>query len=65
MDGQGEFRLRIGLRKYARMMKPTCREKLGVVPLPGGRHPKEDKLFEPYKSIISINDWSEIMREVE
>jgi len=64
IDNRGEFGLRIGLRRF-----PDDEED------PGGRKPvwyvyqaaeteREDEVFDPYKAIIGINNWSEIMKEV-
>lgn len=61
IDNRHEFGLRIGLRKF-----PDDETD------PGGTKPvwkayqaagteNEDRVFEPYKSIIGINDWNEIM----
>jgi len=64
IDNRNEFGLRIGLRRF-----PDDEED------PGGRKPvwhvyqaagteREDEIFEPYKAIIGINDWREIMKEI-
>ena len=64
IDNRDEFGLRIGLRRY-----PDDKED------PGGAKPvwyvyraagtdQEDGVFEEYKSIIGISNWSEIMRQV-
>ncbi|WP_298648136.1 DUF5722 domain-containing protein [uncultured Proteiniphilum sp.] len=62
LDNRVEYGLRIGLRKF-----PDDETD------PGGAKPvwylyqaaatnEEDALFEPYKSVIGINDWTEIMQ---
>ena len=62
IDNRHEFGLKIGLRKY-----PDDEND------PGGAKPvwyvyqaadtdDEDKVFEPYKVIVGVKDWSEIMR---
>jgi len=64
IDNRGEFNLRIGLRKF-----PDDEED------PGGRKPvwyvyqaagteDETTVFAPYKPIVGINNWDEIMKEV-
>lgn len=64
IDNRHEFGLHIGLRKF-----PDDETD------PGGKKPvwyayqaagtaDEDAVFEPYKSIIGIRDWSEIMRNI-
>lgn len=64
IDNRTEFGLRIGLRRF-----PDDETE------PGGAKPvwyayqaagteKEDEVFEPYKSIIAIHQWSEIMHNV-
>lgn len=64
IDNRGEFGLRIGLRRY-----PDDEED------PGGAKPvwyvyqaagtdQEDAVFDPYKSLIGISDWSQIMHTV-
>src|SRR5690625_7173595 len=61
IDNRHEFGLRIGLRKF-----PDDEED------PGGPKPvwyayqaagtgREDEVFEPYKEVIGIDDWTEIM----
>ncbi len=65
MDGRGEFGLRIGLRKYPDDETDPAGRKPVWFLYQAADTPKEDKVFEPYKSIIGISDWSEIMREVE
>ena len=65
IDNRHEFGLKIGLRKY-----PDDENE------PGGPKPvwhaykaadtdDEDRVFEPYKIIIGISDWSEIMKSVQ
>lgn len=65
IDNRGEFGLRIGLRRF-----PDDEED------PGGRKPvwyvyqaagteNEDTVFEPYKSIIGLNNWDEIMKDIQ
>jgi len=64
IDNAGEFGLRIGLRRF-----PNDKDD------PGGRKPvwfvfqaadtpDEDIVFDRYKSIIGINDWSEVLHVV-
>lgn len=64
IDNRHEFGLRIGLRKF-----PDDEED------PGGPKPvwyayqaagtdREDEVFEPYKEVIGIGDWEEIMMSV-
>jgi hypothetical protein len=65
IDNQAEYGLRIGLRRF-----PDDTDD------PGGRKPvwfayqaadsqAEDDVFEIYKSIIGITDWSEVIHQVE
>lgn len=64
IDNRAEFGLKIGLRKFPDDAAD-----------PGGRKPvwyayqaagteEEEKVFEPYKTMIGITDWSEIMHAV-
>jgi hypothetical protein len=64
IDNRTEFGLRIGLRRF-----PDDETE------PGGAKPvwyayqaagteREDEVFEPYKSIIGIQQWSEIMHNI-
>ena len=64
IDNRGEFGLRIGLRRF-----PDDGED------PGGKKPvwyayqaagtdREDEVFEPYKSIIGINSWDEVLKKL-
>lgn len=64
IDGRFEFGLRIGLRRF-----PDDEQQ------PGGRKPvwylyqaagtdREDEVFAPYKSVIGIDSWDEVMRGV-
>jgi len=64
IDNRSEFGLKIGLRKFPDDAAD-----------PGGRKPvwyayqaagaeEEEKVFEPYKTMIGITDWSEIMHAV-
>ncbi len=65
MDARGEFGLHIGLRKYPDDETDPAGKKPVWYLYQAADTPSEDKVFEPYKSIIGINDWSEIMHEVE
>ncbi|WP_449046761.1 DUF5722 domain-containing protein [Parapedobacter sp.] len=64
IDNRGEFGLRIGLRRF-----PDDEQD------PGGRKPvwyayqaagtdKEDEVFEPYKAIIGIGSWDEVLNDL-
>ncbi|MEC3880731.1 DUF5722 domain-containing protein [Parapedobacter sp. 10938] len=64
IDNRGEFGLRIGLRRF-----PDDEHD------PGGRKPvwyayqaagtdKEDEIFEPYKAIIGISSWDEVLKDL-
>jgi len=64
IDNRSEFGLKIGLRKFPDDAAD-----------PGGRKPvwyayqaagteEEENVFEPYKTMIGITDWSEIMHAV-
>lgn len=65
MDARGEFGLRIGLRKYPDDETDPAGKKPVWYLFQAADTPWEDKVFEPYKSIIGISDWSEIIHEVE
>lgn len=64
IDGRAEFGLRIGLRRF-----PDDEE------APGGKKPvwylyqaagtdREDEVFAPYKSVIGIQSWDEVMKGI-
>ncbi|HBG56383.1 MAG TPA: hypothetical protein DDX07_00030 [Porphyromonadaceae bacterium] len=65
MDGRGEFGLRIGLRKYPDDENDPAGKKPVWYLYQAADTPQEDKIFEPYKPIIGIRDWTEIMHKVE
>lgn len=65
MDGRGEFGLRIGLRKYPDDEDDPAGKKPVWYLYQAADSPEEDKVFEPYKSIIGIDDWSEVLEKVE
>ncbi len=65
MDARSEFGLRIGLRKYPDDETDPAGKKPVWYLYQAADTPNEDKMFEPYKSIIGINDWSEIMHDVK
>lgn len=65
MDARGEFGLRIGLRKYPDDETDPAGKKPVWYLYQAADTPREDEVFEPYKSMIGINDWSEIMEEVK
>jgi len=65
MDGRGEFGLRIGLRKYPDDENDPAGRKPVWYLYQAADTPLEDKTFNPYKAIIGINDWSEVMHEVK
>ncbi len=65
MDGRGEFGLRIGLRKYPDDENDPAGRKPVWYLYQAADTPLEDKTFDPYKAIIGINDWSEVMHEVK
>ncbi|WP_298650934.1 DUF5722 domain-containing protein [uncultured Proteiniphilum sp.] len=65
MDARGEFGLRIGLRKYPDDETDPAGKKPVWHLYQAADTPWEDKAFDPYKSIIGINDWSEVLHEVE
>ncbi len=65
MDGRGEFGLRIGLRKYPDDENDPAGKKPVWYLYQAADTPNEDKIFEPYKQIIGIRDWAEVLYEVE
>ncbi len=65
MDARGEFGLRIGLRKYPDDETDPAGKKPVWYLYQAADTPSEDKVFDPYKPIIGISEWSEIMHQVE
>ena len=65
MDTRGEFGLRIGLRKYPDDETDPAGKKPVWYLFQAADTPLEDKVFDQYKTIIGISDWSEILHEVE
>ncbi len=65
MDGRGEFGLRIGLRKYPDDENDPAGKKPVWYLYQAADTPQEDKVFEPYKSVIGVSDWSEVLHEVK
>ncbi|KAA6299783.1 MAG: hypothetical protein EZS26_004080 [Candidatus Ordinivivax streblomastigis] len=65
IDNRCEFGLRIGLRRFDNdETDPGGRKPIWFVYQAAGTD-QEDAVFDPYKSIIGISDWAEIMQEVE
>jgi hypothetical protein len=61
IDNRGEFGLRIGLRRFPDdETEPAGRKPVWYVYKAAGTE-EEDTVFEPYKQIIGIDDWSEIL----
>jgi hypothetical protein len=65
MDGRGEFGLRIGLRRFPDDENdPAGKKPVWYVYQAAGTD-REDEVFDPYKPVIGISDWSEVLHEVE
>jgi hypothetical protein len=65
IDGRGEFGLRIGLRKFPdHENEPGGKKPVWYVYQAAGTE-REDQVFDPYKSVIGISDWSEVIHKVE
>lgn len=65
IDNRGEFGLRIGLRRFPDDEEdPGGRKPVWYVYQAGGTE-HEEAVFEPYKAIIGINDWDEIMKDIQ
>lgn len=61
IDNRGEFGLRIGLRRFPDDAdEPWGRKPIWYVYEAMGT-PREDEVFEPYKAVIGIKDWSEVI----
>lgn len=65
MDGRGEFGLRIGLRKYPDDENDPAGKKPVWFVYQAADTDQENKVFDQYKSIIGINDWSEVLHKIE
>jgi hypothetical protein len=65
MDGRGEFGLRIGLRKYPDDETDPAGKKPVWHLYQAADTPSEDKVFDQYKAIIGISDWTEVLHEVK
>jgi hypothetical protein len=65
MDGRGEFGLRIGLRKYPDDETDPAGKKPVWYLYQAADTPSEDKVFDQYKAIIGISDWTEVLHEVK
>lgn len=64
MDGRGEFGLRIGLRKYPDDEIDPAGKKPVWFTYQAADTPREDKIFDQYKSVVGIQDWSEILQTI-
>ena len=62
-DNKSEFGLRIGLRSFDDAGFANLTPKPVWYVWKAGGTDQEDAVFEPYKSVIGISDWSEIMHE--
>jgi len=62
-DNKSEFGLRIGLRSFDDAGLANLTPKPVWYVWKAGGTDQEDAVFEPYKSVIGISDWSEIMHE--
>ena len=61
IDNRGEFGLRIGLRRFPDDADdPWGRKPIWYVYQAMGT-PREDEVFEPYKSVVGVKDWSEVI----
>lgn len=65
IDSRSEFGLRLGLRKFPRDKIDPAGKKPVWYLYQAADTPWEDKIFDQYKSIIGISDWSEILHEVK
>lgn len=64
IDNRVEYGLRIGLRKFPDdATDPAGRKPVWYAYQAAGTD-QEDNVFEPYKSIIGISSWSEIMQSI-
>lgn len=64
IDNRGEFGLRIGLRRYPDdEVDPGGAKPVWYVYQAAGTE-QEDAVFDPYKSVIGISSWDEIMQNV-
>lgn len=61
IDNRGEFGLRIGLRRYPDDVEDPGGEKPVWYVYQAAGTEQEDAVFDPYKSVIGISDWGEIM----
>lgn len=63
IDNRGEFGLRIGLRKFAdEPGDPYGKKPIWEVYRAMGT-PDEDRVLDPYKAVIGIRDWDEILHK--
>ncbi len=65
MDAHGEFGLLIGLCKFPDDETDPAGKKPVWYLYQAADTPREDKVFDQYKPIIGINDWSEVLHKVE
>ncbi len=64
IDNRAEFGLRIGLRRYPDDDENPGGAKLVWYVYQAAGTGQEDIVFDPYKSLIGISDWNEIMHDV-
>ncbi len=64
IDNRHEFGLKIGLRKFPDDENDPGGEKPVWYVYQAADTDNEDKVFEPYKVIVGVKDWSEIMKTV-
>jgi hypothetical protein len=63
IDNRGEFGLRIGLRKFAdEPGDPYGKKPIWEVYRAMGT-PDEDRVLSPYKSVVGVRDWSEVVHK--
>ena len=64
MDNRGEFGLKIGLRRYPDDATDPAGKKPVWLAYEAAGTGAEDRVFAPYKKVIGITDWQEIMHAV-
>jgi hypothetical protein len=61
IDNRGEFGLRIGLRRFPDDPEdPWGKKPIWYVYQAMGT-PREDEVFEPYKAVVGVKDWDEVV----
>lgn len=64
IDNRTEFGLRIGLRRFPDDSTDPAGRKPVWYAYEAAETSKEDEVFEPYKSVIGISNWNEIMHTI-